>query len=86
MFKANHIYGIFTISPKTQYENCSNGHVDFVPYVGTTSTGATVTNGVYEVDLGMVVTGADRSDVESAARSAAAGALGSLSSQFDYGT
>lgn len=68
-----------------QYENCSNGHVDFKPFKGTTSTNVEVTNGVHTVDLTMAVTGADRKDVETNARVAAAGVLGDLKAQFDYG-
>ena len=70
------------VNNKSQFEAISYGKVKFEPFIGTTTTGKVITNGVYTITVS-----ADRlndSEVESQARSVGASELGSLTSQFDY--
>lgn len=68
---------------KTKYDECSYGKTTFNPFGGTTSTGATVSNGVYSVTVSESAGGVDNSIIRNAATNAATTALGSLS-QFDH--
>merc|ERR1719223_1243223 len=71
-----------TSNNKSQFAAISFGKVAFEPYIGTTSTGKVITNGVYTITVN-----ADRlndSQVESEARQVGAAELGSLTAQFDY--
>ena len=70
------------VNNKSQFEACSNGKLLFEPYVGTTSTGVVITNGVYTITVQ-----SDRlnpSGVENDARSAINTILGGQPGQFDY--
>jgi len=70
------------INNKSQFNACSYGQLQFEPFIGTTSSGVQITNGVYTITVA-----ADRlspSEVEAQARIAGSAALGDLQSQFDY--
>ena len=67
---------------KSQFNRCSYGKLQFEPFIGTTSTGVQITNGVYTITVA-----ADRLDpstVEAQARTVGSALLGDLQSQFDY--
>ena len=40
------------INNKSQFAACSNGQLQFEPFIGTTSTGVEITNGVYTITVG----------------------------------
>jgi hypothetical protein len=83
----DNVFGTFgdTINLRERYATCSKDYVDFKPYSGTTSTGVSISNGMYQLDLSIAVSGASNSVVRNTAQTQATTELGSLSSQFDYG-
>mmetsp|Transcript_26278 Transcript_26278/g.39385 ORF Transcript_26278/g.39385 Transcript_26278/m.39385 type:complete len:1408 (+) Transcript_26278:130-4353(+) len=82
----DNIFGTYgdPIYPGERYSTCSQGHVDFVPWIGTTSTNVNITTGVYQVKITNIVDGASRGVIEDAVEVQAAADLGNLRSQFDY--
>jgi hypothetical protein len=72
-----------SINNNSQYQACSFGKISFDPYIGTTTTGVSITDGSYEITVSATYNGSD-SAIESEARSVLASELGDLESQFDY--
>lgn len=70
------------INNDSQFQACSFGKVSFPPYVGTTTTGVTITDGAYEITVSATYNGSD-SAIEAEARTVLEAELGSLG-QFDY--
>lgn len=58
--------------------------MDFVPFIGKTTTNVEITNGVVEITIPDTVDGAIRGDIESSATKEAQSVLGNLPTQFDY--
>ena len=73
------------VYPGERYMTCSNNQVDFIPWVGTTTTGVSITTGVYHITISNIVQGASTQTIEDAVEVQAATDLGDLRSQFDYG-
>ena len=69
------------VNTKSQFKKCSFGKLQIDPFIGKTSSGVTITNGVYTITID-----ADRDDrqLESKARSVGSDQLGDLQSQFDF--
>jgi hypothetical protein len=57
----------------------------FAPFIGKTTTGIDITNGVVEITIPETVDGAIRGDIENSATKMAYSVLGDLPSQFDHG-
>lgn len=71
-----------SVNLRTQYAACSYGKLKFEPFQGETLGGASVENGVIEVNVNINVLETDRYSVERALTSAAAAIVGDLG-QFD---
>jgi len=82
----DNVFGTYgdTIYPGERYMTCSNGHVNFVPWIGTTSTNVPITTGVYHINISYTVPGTATRVIEDAVEAKAAAELGDLRSQFDY--
>ena len=69
----------------SRYHDCSYGQLQFEPYVGSTTGGPTITNGVYELTMNNFnINGKTNKEGENAVVTAATTALGNLEEQFDY--
>eukprot|EP00557_Chaetoceros_sp_GSL56_P014931 CAMPEP_0176486396 /NCGR_PEP_ID=MMETSP0200_2-20121128/5545_1 /TAXON_ID=947934 /ORGANISM="Chaetoceros sp., Strain GSL56" /LENGTH=1213 /DNA_ID=CAMNT_0017883093 /DNA_START=414 /DNA_END=4052 /DNA_ORIENTATION=- len=66
------------------YESCSNDALDFVPFVGKTTTNVDITNGVAEITIPETVVGSLVGDIENSATLKAQQVLGNLRAQFNY--
>lgn len=64
--------------------SCSYNKFKLEPYIGTTSTGVNVTNGVYEVTIPNNVTGVDGSIIRHAVQDAGNAVLGNMREQMDH--
>jgi surface protein len=73
------VFNTSTLSLRTGYDACSYGQLILRP-----TTHALAVNGVVNVTINMVATGADSDDVENAVTTAATTILGDLPSQFDH--
>ena len=82
---SNNIFGTGgdSITMTSQFERCSHGKLQMKPFIGRTSTGAYVHNGVVEVSIPYTVNGADRRDIETEVQIAAKNKVGDLR-QFDH--
>ena len=80
------IFGTYgdTATLRSQYLACSHGKLDFQPFVGVTSGGTVVDDGVLEVNIDTYVPGASRYVVEDALEEAADQLVGNLRDQFDH--
>eukprot|EP00814_Leptocylindrus_danicus_P016466 CAMPEP_0116013620 /NCGR_PEP_ID=MMETSP0321-20121206/5828_1 /TAXON_ID=163516 /ORGANISM="Leptocylindrus danicus var. danicus, Strain B650" /LENGTH=672 /DNA_ID=CAMNT_0003483191 /DNA_START=45 /DNA_END=2060 /DNA_ORIENTATION=+ len=72
------------VNLKSQYEACSYGQLRCEGASKTTSTGATVSNGVHTIEISSTVSGVADGTVRTAVVNEATTALGSLSGQFDH--
>jgi len=82
----DNVFGTYgdPIYPGERYSTCSNGHVDFIPWIGTTSTSVPITTGVYQIKIPAEVPGTSTRYIEDIVEDQAAQELGDLRSQFDY--
>jgi hypothetical protein len=67
-----------------RYNSCSFGQLVMQPYMGDTTKGVSISNGVYEVDVQMNAAGEDHNDIRKAAITIATTRLGNLEDQFDH--
>jgi hypothetical protein len=67
-----------------RYDSCSYGQVLFQPYTGVTTTGESISNGVFEIRINMSVRGRAKGDVKDAAIAVVKDKLGNLADQFDH--
>ena len=67
-----------------RYRSCSFGELLMRPYNGTTLTGTTIKNGVYELKIPINVTGVVNTIVRDQVEVALRQELGNLTSQFDH--
>ena len=83
---ADKIFGLAgdQINLVERYRSCSYGELLMKPYVGTTVTGKTIQNGVYELTIPINVLGAVNTDVRNQVEAALTQQLGQLTSQFDH--
>ena len=73
------------INLASRFNDCSYGQLQFEPYVGSTTGGPTITNGVYELTMNnFSINGKTNKDGENAVVTAATTAIGNLEEQFDY--
>ena len=67
-----------------RYRSCSYGEMLMKPFNGTTLTGKTINNGVFELTIPIIVTGATNIFVRDEVEKALTVQLGALRSQFDH--
>ena len=79
-------YGTYgdPVNLKSQYAACSYGALQCNAAEKTTSSGVTVSNGVYEVSISNTVSGASDGVIRDAVVAAGDAALGNMESQFDH--
>ena len=73
-----------TCNLRERYDTCSYGAVLMDPFNGNATTGEPISNGVYQVNITVNVTGRTASDVQSNVTSALQVLLGNLPTQFDH--
>jgi len=72
------------VNLKSQYKACSYGQLRCEGASKTTSTGTTVTDGVYTINISQTISGEGDGKVRKAVVAEAKAVLGSLGSQFDH--
>eukprot|EP00594_Rhizosolenia_setigera_P003609 CAMPEP_0178951050 /NCGR_PEP_ID=MMETSP0789-20121207/6999_1 /TAXON_ID=3005 /ORGANISM="Rhizosolenia setigera, Strain CCMP 1694" /LENGTH=793 /DNA_ID=CAMNT_0020631857 /DNA_START=180 /DNA_END=2561 /DNA_ORIENTATION=+ len=66
------------------YEQCSYNELTMEPFIGTTSNGVSIPDGVSEVTITNTVSGANNGDIRNAAVAAGDAYLGQMNAQFNY--
>lgn len=69
---------------RERFEKCSYGEMLMQPFIGTTSTGKSIQNGVYQVTISAKVKGVQNTIVEDNVEAALTQQLGNLPNQFDH--
>ena len=69
---------------RERYATCSYGELTMAPFIGQTTTGVSISNGVYDIKVSMNVVGVDDALVREEASRVLTQTLGDLPSQFDH--
>ena len=80
------VFGTFgdSVNLSERYRSCSFGEVIMTPFSGTTTTGRTIQNGVYQISIPTNIVGVTNTVVRDQVEAALTQELGNLPSQFDH--
>jgi hypothetical protein len=72
------------VNLKTRYAACSYGEITIEPFIGISTSGVEISNGVVEVNIPNIATDINRMTIHNAALSALTALVGEIRFQFDH--